>query len=33
VRELTVATEATHFNLPPQVRSEPAVSNGAGRGS
>jgi len=25
LREVTVATEDMHFNLPPQVRAEPAV--------
>ena len=27
-RELTVATEDTHFNLPPQVRAQPAAAAG-----
>ena len=28
LRELTVATEDTHFNLPPQVRAQPAAAAG-----
>jgi 4-hydroxy-3-methylbut-2-enyl diphosphate reductase len=28
LREVTVATEDTHFNLPPQVRAQAAASNG-----
>ncbi len=33
LRELTVATEDTHFNLPPQVRPQHAAANGSQRGS
>ena len=32
LREVTVATEDTHFNLPPQVRAPSSASSGAGAG-